>query len=241
MTNQRKRPSPTGPAQDDHEGVQAAAGVIGATGAHRSNGGGWIGGDIRASAAHEQADDRSTLAFGRAAGGAMVGDGQDLTQGPAGERGIGSGWSTGSAATAGALANPGDESLMLSSSNSIQCSGPASASASASALSLSSSSSSPSLGSSGMSLADSDQDTVVMGSPEQNFRGFFNLAMLLLGVSNLRLIVENFEKYGWLLNIPLSGVRLVDLKFMVLAVGCLGVRRALTPCRTCACKQLGAI
>jgi diacylglycerol O-acyltransferase-1 len=37
-------------------------------------------------------------------------------------------------------------------------------------------------------------------SPENNFRGFYNLAMLLLFVLNLRLIIENYLKYGILLS-----------------------------------------
>ncbi|KAJ3121578.1 hypothetical protein HK098_003583 [Nowakowskiella sp. JEL0407] len=37
-------------------------------------------------------------------------------------------------------------------------------------------------------------------SPEQNYRGFYNLAMLLLFVLNVRLIIENWLKYGLLLK-----------------------------------------
>ncbi|EGF82147.1 hypothetical protein BATDEDRAFT_34607 [Batrachochytrium dendrobatidis JAM81] len=55
-------------------------------------------------------------------------------------------------------------------------------------------------------------------SLEQNFRGFFNLSMLLLGVSNLRLIVENFQKYGWLLNLPSSGFSLTDVHMAILSI-----------------------
>ncbi|RKO91026.1 MBOAT, membrane-bound O-acyltransferase family-domain-containing protein, partial [Blyttiomyces helicus] len=48
-------------------------------------------------------------------------------------------------------------------------------------------------------------------SPEQNYRGFFNLAMLLLAVSNLRLAIENYMKYGFLLSLPLQSVDGGDL------------------------------
>ena len=39
-------------------------------------------------------------------------------------------------------------------------------------------------------------------SPEQNYRGFYNLAMLLLFFNNLRLIIENFNKYGFRPSLP---------------------------------------
>ena len=39
-------------------------------------------------------------------------------------------------------------------------------------------------------------------APVQNFRGFQNLLMLLLFVNNLRLVVENYLKYGLLLTLP---------------------------------------
>ncbi|KAH6562940.1 hypothetical protein BASA83_003463 [Batrachochytrium salamandrivorans] len=55
-------------------------------------------------------------------------------------------------------------------------------------------------------------------SPEQNFRGFFNLSMLLLGVSNLRLIVENFQKYGWLLNWPRGDLNLQDIQMVAISM-----------------------
>ncbi|KAI8926286.1 MBOAT, membrane-bound O-acyltransferase family-domain-containing protein, partial [Entophlyctis helioformis] len=55
-------------------------------------------------------------------------------------------------------------------------------------------------------------------SPEQNYRGFFNLSMLLLGVSNLRLIIENFMKYGWLLNFPKAGLKLNDIKWSLVSM-----------------------
>ncbi|TPX60545.1 diacylglycerol O-acyltransferase [Powellomyces hirtus] len=48
-------------------------------------------------------------------------------------------------------------------------------------------------------------------SPEQNYRGFFNLSMLLLAVSNTRLIVENYMKYGFILSLPFSGHERMNL------------------------------
>eukprot|EP00842_Homolaphlyctis_polyrhiza_P004119 jgi/Hompol1/4708/HPOL_002298-RA len=42
--------------------------------------------------------------------------------------------------------------------------------------------------------------------------------MLLLGVSNLRLIVENYIKYGLLLKIPFTSVQFQDLKWSVAAL-----------------------
>lgn len=37
-------------------------------------------------------------------------------------------------------------------------------------------------------------------SPEQNFRGFINLAFLILIANHIRLILENFRKYGLLMT-----------------------------------------
>ena len=39
---------------------------------------------------------------------------------------------------------------------------------------------------------------------EQNYRGFFNLAGLILVVSNLRHFLQNFRQYGWLISLPLG-------------------------------------
>lgn len=39
-------------------------------------------------------------------------------------------------------------------------------------------------------------------SSEQNYRGLLNLALLLLFVLNLRLVIENYIKYGLLLKLP---------------------------------------
>ncbi|KAI9105627.1 MBOAT, membrane-bound O-acyltransferase family-domain-containing protein [Phlyctochytrium arcticum] len=48
-------------------------------------------------------------------------------------------------------------------------------------------------------------------SPEQDYRGFYNLSLLLLAVSNIRLMVENYMKYGFLLSSPFESVRTSDL------------------------------
>lgn len=47
-------------------------------------------------------------------------------------------------------------------------------------------------------------------SPEQNYRGFLNLTVLLLFVSMARLVLENFRKYGVLLSVPGAGISLHD-------------------------------
>ncbi|CAG8598328.1 12828_t:CDS:2 [Ambispora gerdemannii] len=39
-------------------------------------------------------------------------------------------------------------------------------------------------------------------APPESYRGFLNLAMLILAANNLRLIIENFLKYGFLLSTP---------------------------------------
>lgn len=39
-------------------------------------------------------------------------------------------------------------------------------------------------------------------SKQQNYRGFLNLAILLLFVNNFRLIFENYIKYGFLISVP---------------------------------------
>ena len=60
-------------------------------------------------------------------------------------------------------------------------------------------------------------------SPEQNYRGFYNLALLLLFVTNLRLIIENYLKYGLLVSLNIrvapSDVEslLVGLSIVVIA------------------------
>jgi diacylglycerol O-acyltransferase-1 len=59
-------------------------------------------------------------------------------------------------------------------------------------------------------------------APVQDYRGFVNLAMLLLFVSNLRLVFENYMKYGVLLTDPLNGIPNQDYVYfaqcMVVAV-----------------------
>ncbi|KAG9306982.1 hypothetical protein G9A89_000896 [Geosiphon pyriformis] len=39
-------------------------------------------------------------------------------------------------------------------------------------------------------------------APPESYRGFLNLAMLILAVSNIRLIIENYLKYGFLISTP---------------------------------------
>ena len=39
-------------------------------------------------------------------------------------------------------------------------------------------------------------------APIQDYRGFHNLVMLLLFVNNLRLVIENYMKYGFLMKLP---------------------------------------
>ncbi|KAF9935285.1 hypothetical protein FBU30_004860 [Linnemannia zychae] len=43
-------------------------------------------------------------------------------------------------------------------------------------------------------------------APPESYRGFVNLGMLLLFGNNIRLIIENYQKYGFLLSIPGSNV-----------------------------------
>jgi diacylglycerol O-acyltransferase-1 len=52
-------------------------------------------------------------------------------------------------------------------------------------------------------------------SNEQNFRGFFNLAGIVLVVSNLRLVLENLLKYGLLINMRVMDnyIDLMDLSW----------------------------
>lgn len=57
-------------------------------------------------------------------------------------------------------------------------------------------------------------------SPEQNYRGFLNLALLLLFVTNMRLVVENAQKYGLLLG---SGDLGMSARDWVLAGLCLAL------------------
>lgn len=50
-------------------------------------------------------------------------------------------------------------------------------------------------------------------SSEQNYRGFVNLALLFLGANLVRLIIENFLKYGILLSIPGRYIPVSDLGY----------------------------
>ncbi|TPX70152.1 diacylglycerol O-acyltransferase [Spizellomyces sp. 'palustris'] len=61
------------------------------------------------------------------------------------------------------------------------------------------------------------------GSPEQDYRGFLNLALLLLAVSNIRLIIENYMKYGFLLSHPFSNLRLSDIQWALFSWACQGM------------------
>ncbi|KAF9943263.1 hypothetical protein BGZ67_003026 [Mortierella alpina] len=47
-------------------------------------------------------------------------------------------------------------------------------------------------------------------APPESYRGFVNLGMLLLFGNNIRLIIENYLKYGFLLSIPGSSVSKQD-------------------------------
>jgi diacylglycerol O-acyltransferase-1 len=60
-------------------------------------------------------------------------------------------------------------------------------------------------------------------SPDQNYRGFLHLAILLLVVNMIRLVVENFRKYGLLLSIPGRDVPLSDLLYVFFALSTLWV------------------
>lgn len=60
-------------------------------------------------------------------------------------------------------------------------------------------------------------------SPEQNYRGFLNLTVLLLFVSMARLVLENFRKYGFLLSVPGAGISLQDALLGVVSLSLLWV------------------
>ncbi|TPX41866.1 diacylglycerol O-acyltransferase [Synchytrium endobioticum] len=57
-------------------------------------------------------------------------------------------------------------------------------------------------------------------SPEQNYRGLLNLALILLFVSNARLVVENYAKYGLLVRFPYLERRMLvsELPYIALAL-----------------------
>ena len=46
---------------------------------------------------------------------------------------------------------------------------------------------------------------------EQNYRGFVNLAVIIIVVMNVRLILENLNKYGFLLHSPREVLPSMDL------------------------------
>jgi diacylglycerol O-acyltransferase-1 len=60
-------------------------------------------------------------------------------------------------------------------------------------------------------------------SGNQNYRGFFNLAVLLLAVSNIRLAIENYLKYGLLVSFSISGVRETDVFWSLIGYVQVGV------------------
>lgn len=55
-------------------------------------------------------------------------------------------------------------------------------------------------------------------SNQQNYRGFLNLTILLLIVNNIRLIVENYMKYGFLISLPGKFVTIEDLISSIIIV-----------------------
>ncbi|KAI9259366.1 MBOAT, membrane-bound O-acyltransferase family-domain-containing protein [Sporodiniella umbellata] len=59
-------------------------------------------------------------------------------------------------------------------------------------------------------------------APPENYSGFLRLGMLVLGASNIRLIIENYMKYGLLIRFPhSSSIPLNDLGFFGLAWLCI--------------------
>lgn len=58
---------------------------------------------------------------------------------------------------------------------------------------------------------------------EQNYRGFLNLAILFLGANLVRLIIENFQKYGSLISIPGRNIPFSDLVYVAIMVLALGI------------------
>lgn len=53
-------------------------------------------------------------------------------------------------------------------------------------------------------------------APPENYSGFIRLAMLVLAASNIRLVIENHIKYGFLLSLPGSQVQLRDYIFFLI-------------------------
>ncbi|KAI9022998.1 MBOAT, membrane-bound O-acyltransferase family-domain-containing protein [Phycomyces nitens] len=54
-------------------------------------------------------------------------------------------------------------------------------------------------------------------APPENYSGFIRLGMLVLGASNIRLVIENWMKYGLLIRLPHSYVPLQDYGYFLLA------------------------
>jgi hypothetical protein len=53
---------------------------------------------------------------------------------------------------------------------------------------------------------------------QADYRGFINLAILFLLISNARMVIENLNKYGWMLRSPFSVMFepvMVELGFIV--------------------------
>ncbi|KAI7897929.1 MBOAT, membrane-bound O-acyltransferase family-domain-containing protein [Cokeromyces recurvatus] len=54
-------------------------------------------------------------------------------------------------------------------------------------------------------------------APPENYNGFLRLGMLILGASNIRLIIENWMKYGLLIGSPHSHIPVKDFVFSFIA------------------------
>ncbi|CAO3677799.1 unnamed protein product [Rhizopus microsporus] len=57
-------------------------------------------------------------------------------------------------------------------------------------------------------------------APPENYSGFLRLGMLVLGASNIRLIIENWMKYGLLIRLPHSYIPIKDYFFFFFAWLC---------------------
>ncbi|CAG8712953.1 1441_t:CDS:2, partial [Ambispora leptoticha] len=55
-------------------------------------------------------------------------------------------------------------------------------------------------------------------APPESYRGFMNLAMLILAASNFRLIIENFLKYGFLISTPGTIAAPYDYTYLTICV-----------------------
>ncbi|KAG1463190.1 hypothetical protein G6F56_005340 [Rhizopus delemar] len=65
-------------------------------------------------------------------------------------------------------------------------------------------------------------------APPENYSGFLRLGMLVLGASNIRLIIENWMKYGLLIRLPHSYVPIKDYRFFFLAWLCVPLSLAIS-------------